>query len=110
MGCSQDFCSIEVMGRGPGGFKGPGAISMLFDEDLFRVELTFKARGASTAKMMFFDENGEILDELPVDIELTDVYRFERENGDIRGIAITSDGGALAWHKFSLVGMCLHEF
>lgn len=104
--CKTDFCSIAIMGRGPGGYKGPGAVSILFDKDSSNIELTFKSNGASKAEVMFFDRNAEFIDVLQVDIAVTDEYRFGTDNGDIAGIAITPKGETLSWHKFKLVGIC----
>lgn len=104
--CNENFCSIQIMGRGPGGFKGPGAVSILFDTDSSNVELTFRSNGASKAEVMFFDRNSEFIDVLQVDLELTDEYRFGTDNEDIAGISITPKGEILSWHKFKLVGIC----
>eukprot|EP00586_Coscinodiscus_wailesii_P020912 CAMPEP_0172519422 /NCGR_PEP_ID=MMETSP1066-20121228/291409_1 /TAXON_ID=671091 /ORGANISM="Coscinodiscus wailesii, Strain CCMP2513" /LENGTH=284 /DNA_ID=CAMNT_0013302009 /DNA_START=492 /DNA_END=1346 /DNA_ORIENTATION=+ len=100
-------CRIEVEGRGPGGFKGSGAISILFHKDQPAVNLWFGADGAKTAIMKFYKRDGRLIETLEVDIAETTKYRFERrEQSDIAGISVYPTGEIYEWHFFRLRRLC----
>eukprot|EP00586_Coscinodiscus_wailesii_P010710 CAMPEP_0172513110 /NCGR_PEP_ID=MMETSP1066-20121228/249778_1 /TAXON_ID=671091 /ORGANISM="Coscinodiscus wailesii, Strain CCMP2513" /LENGTH=274 /DNA_ID=CAMNT_0013293217 /DNA_START=109 /DNA_END=930 /DNA_ORIENTATION=- len=96
--CGTNKCRLEVQGRGPGGFKGPGAVSILFHKDQSSVNISFGSDGANIAVMKFYKRNGQLIKRLKVDIGHTNKYSFgRREQKDIAGIAIHPSGESLKW-------------
>lgn len=101
-------CRIGVQGRGPGGFKGPGAISILYNKDKKVVQLSFASDGASKAVLKFYRRNGAVIQVMNIDISKSRHYIFKRNTvrGDIAGITIYPTGEALSWPKFMLTKLC----
>jgi len=101
-----DCDGIALLGRGPAGKKGVGAMSILLDKDTSNLQLSFDAYGASEAEVMFFARNGEKIGTLLVDIQNQNDYSFDSQQNDIAGFSISPIGSQLKWHKYKLVGLC----
>lgn len=107
--CMERFskdCGISLMGRGPTGVVGTGAISVMFRSDKSMVGLSFGAVGASKAVLMFFRRDGHRIEKVRVDITETKEYRFTHRERIIAGVSVYPKGEALKWHKFKLNGLC----
>eukprot|EP00586_Coscinodiscus_wailesii_P019086 CAMPEP_0172518412 /NCGR_PEP_ID=MMETSP1066-20121228/290805_1 /TAXON_ID=671091 /ORGANISM="Coscinodiscus wailesii, Strain CCMP2513" /LENGTH=286 /DNA_ID=CAMNT_0013300801 /DNA_START=53 /DNA_END=912 /DNA_ORIENTATION=- len=105
-GTPRRLCNLRVMGRGPAGFKGLGAMAYQFETGQRRIQLRFWSDGTAEAAVMFYRADARHLGTLYVDLRITNEYVFERAVDDIVGIAIWPRGEKMEWHKFALTGLC----
>jgi len=103
---TDNSCQLRIRGCGSAGDKGTGAISLLFNRNERSVQMKFWKSGAATGRMIFYKENGELLNELDLDLEASMHYNFKSDGIDIKGVAIFPTGTSLNWHKFGILGIC----